>query len=266
MTNLTNRIRFTVHGLTADNGFVRADVFAEKLSAFATAAQIEDKRLNGKAKFGLMIKDLKIGSADAWLDPKQIIRAKTVTEPFSSLAQIAVSIQGGSMSFAPESIGALRKLVATSEGAEKTHSHVEVDFGQGDIVRFDSFFRDRAKRAVEIFKGEPEHAGGFFEGASVGQFDGAIRAIDSRGAIVKGKIIQTIDGSELDCVFRRDDLPDVLSEYEQRSRIEGIAIYDGTQALPVRVNVRKVTPIRGSGLLRWAGMLKRGSADWVAAG
>ena len=265
MPNLTNKIRFTVHGLTVDNGFVRADVFAKKLAAFAAAATLEDRRLNGRAKFGLMIKDLKIGSADAWLDPKQLVKAKKVEEPFSGLAKVAVSLQSGAISFAPERVGVLKKLVTASEGAEKTHSHVEIDFGQGDIVRLDSFFRDRAKRAVELAIGDQTEKGRFFEGTSVGQFDGEIRAIDSRGAIVKGKIIQTIDGSELDCVFRRDDLGEVLSDYEQRSWIEGVAIYDGTQALPVRVNVRKVIPLRGNGLLRWAGMLKKTSSDWAGA-
>jgi hypothetical protein len=261
----TRRIRFTVHGLTADNGFVRADIFAEKLAAFAAAAKAEDIRLNGKSAFGLMIKELKIGSADAYLDPKQLKKAVAVSDPIPDLAKIATSIQVGGMSFSAESVKALKKLVTTADGADKTHSHVEVDFGHGDVVRFDSFFRDRAVRAVEIASGDDMPPTKFFEGASVGQFDGTIKAIDSRGAIVKGKIVLTIDGSELDCVFRRDDIDSVLAEYEHRSRIEGIAIYDGTQAQPVRVNVRRVMPLSGNGLLRWAGKLKRGESSWVAA-
>lgn len=259
MADGTNRVRLTVHGLDVDNGFVRAEVFAEKLRHFANAVKSADSGRNRSQKFSLIIRELKIGSADAWMDAKQIKRAQKVpASPIPDVSGIASAIQGGSTSFdgvQPKLIGS---LAAVASGAGRTHSHVEVDFGDGAIVRFDQFFEGRAERAKEIAEGVEAEAPHWFEGASIGQFDGTIRQVDSRGAIVRGKIVLTIDGSELDCTFRRADLDSVIGNYEHRSKIEGIAVYDGLSERPVRVDVRKVTPVlEGANILRWGGYLKR---------
>ena len=268
MADGTNRVRLTVHGLDVDNGFVRAEVFAEKLRHFVNAVKNADSGENKSQKFSLIIRELKIGSADAWMDAKQIKRAQKVPiNPLPEVSSIASAIQGGSTSFEgvrPKLIGS---LAAIASGSGQTHSHVEVDFGADAIVRFDQFFQGRAARAKEIAEGIDFEPPKWFEGASVGQFDGTIKQVDSRGAIVRGKIVLTIDGSELDCTFRRDDLESVIDNYEQRSKIEGVAIYDGLSDRPVRVDVRKVIPVRvGASLLKWGGVLKRPSGPkWSEA-
>lgn len=257
-------IRMTVHGLTVDNGFVRADVFADKIKSFVQAVKAADSALNKSPKFSLMIKQLKIGSAEAYLDPKQIKRAAKVDAPAPLVAKIASSIQAGSTAFDLSTAKIIRKLSDLSNGSDESHSHVEIEFDEDNVIRFDRFFCDRAKRAIEIAEGVDTSPARWFEGASIGQFDGTIREIDSRGEIVRGKIVLTIDGSELDCTFRRSDLDAVVAAFEARSRIEGVAVYDGMTARPVRIDVRKVATIKAAGdLLKWHGWLRKPNAEWV---
>ena len=82
---------------------------------------------------------------------------------------------------------------------------------------------------------------------------------------MRGKIILAVNGAELDCTFRRDDIDLIRIAFDRRSRIEGIAIYDGDAPLPVRIEVRTITPIEGSAdLLGWAGALRapKPKAKW----
>lgn len=98
----------------------------------------------------------------------------------------------------------------------------------------------------------------YFEGVAFETMDGVVKEIDARGTLVRGKLILTVGGKELDCVFHTENIDVLRQSFDKRARVEGVAHYDGQSLLPVRLDVRHVSLIDSSGdLRRWRGKLVR---------
>jgi hypothetical protein len=110
--------------------------------------------------------------------------------------------------------------------------------------------------ALDRVKGIEEESERHFEGIAHGVFDGVLKELDSRGVLVRGKLILTAGGKEIDCIFKRDDIPILRENFERRARVEAVAHYDGENVLPARLDVKRITPINTNhDLGRWRGAL-----------
>ncbi len=140
--------------------------------------------------------------------------------------------------------------------SDANFSHGEIDFAGDNIIRIDDYLQRQTERAIERIEGAVDEPESHFEGVAFGAFDGVLKELDSRGTLVRGKLILTAGGKELECIFNKDDIPVLRENFERRARIEGVAHYDGENLLPVRLDVKKIAPISQEGdLARWRGAL-----------
>ena len=113
-------------------------------------------------------------------------------------------------------------------------------------------------KAVRRVKGEKPEEHRNFEGVAFETFDGIVKELDARGNLIRGKLILTVGGKEVDCIFRMEDIQVLRDSFDKRARAEGVAHYDGVSLLPARMDVRKIEIVKADGdLLRWKRTLKR---------
>lgn len=252
--NDNDTVTITLHGVTADKGFVRADVFVEKLSALIASAKIADQHLNKKKSHHILVTDLRVSSAIAILREKVSVKKKVPEPSFPLVARALMAIYDGEKrldNYSVDLIRSLEKLAKTS----KRYSHGEVSFSNRTVIRIDEYLHVQAKKALERVTGEEEVPLSYFEGKSIGSFDGVLQELDSRGAFVRGRLTLTAGGKEVECIFRREDIPTLRESYERRARIVGVAIYDGVNPLPVRLEVRSIEPLNlDADLSKWRGV------------
>jgi hypothetical protein len=152
----------------------------------------------------------------------------------------------------------VRALIPLVSGVGKNFSHGEVCFAKNNVIRIDDYFAKQVEKAVFRLDGVTPEKQRFFEGVAFETLDGMVKEIDARGTLVRGKLILTVGGKELDCVFNTSDIQVLRDSFDKRARVEGVAHYDGQSLLPVRIDVRGVSIIQSSGdLRRWRGKLRR---------
>lgn len=246
-------ITLTIHGLAQDNGLVRADVFLKKFKALLKALRVADTLVNGRRAHASIITELKIGSASASLREKVTLKDQAVQPAAPLLAEALRAIYDGDRRlerFPMKLIKCLKPLTKI----EKTFSHAEIQLGK-TALRIDEFLQDQTDRAMGRFT-NPDSFIDSFQGIAIGVFDGILKELDARGLLVRGKLVLTAGGKEIDCIFNRSDIPSLRENFERRARVEGIAHYDGEQSLPVRLDVRNIIPVNETpNLIRWRGAL-----------
>lgn len=236
----------TIHGLEGDMGLVRADVFSRKLRAFLAGLAEADKLANGKRAHRFMIEGMQKSSAKITVREKQATREPPKASGVAAYERALKAVYNGDRSvdrLPPRLVTSIRAL---SVGAEKDFAHGEVSFDVPDnVVRIDDFLRRQSERAKEVIA-ETASAGRepFFQGIAIGSFDGILKVLDSRGQTISTKLITTAGAVEIDCIVNRSQLSEAKDHFEQRVRVEGAAHYDGTSALPVRVDVHSITPVK----------------------
>ena len=91
-------------------------------------------------------------------------------------------------------------------------------------------------------------------GWRTGEFEGVLKEIDSRGTMLRGKLVLTPSDTEIDCVMNKDRVPEARDSFDQRVVIKGAANYDGRSALPARLDIREIRTIKqAADLTRWKG-------------
>lgn len=261
-----DEIKLTVHGLDVDASRVRADIFAEKLRQLVKALQQADSFQNRGRKYNVLIADLKVASASALLRESQFKKARRVVRPGILVGHVADAIQSGNpnLSEFPKNIVASLRNVAKASGDQ--FAHAEATFYGHNVVRFDTFFEHRASRAIEMIEKPEVENLRWFEGVVFSEFDGTIKQLDSRGNVFRGKVVLSINGAEIDCVFNRQDIEEISAAFEKRCVIRGRAIYEGDSPLPARIQVRSVRVLRsGADLAKWRGELipPEPNASWT---
>jgi len=251
-------VGLTIHGLAADNGKVRADVFLEKFKTLLNSLKVADQFLNQKKSYNFIIEELAVSSARVKLREK-VSRKKVVPhESISFVGEALRCIYNGDKSIDRFPVELVDSLLPLTKGVDKKFSHGDLEFASDNVVRIDDYLARQMDRAVRRMKGVAEERERYFEGISFGTFDGILKELDSRGIIVRGKLVLTAGGKEIDCVFRRDDIPALRENFEKRARIEAVAHYDGENPLPARLDVRHIHPITGQfDILKWRGALSR---------
>lgn len=256
---VTDDLTMTIHGMDADNERVRADVFAAQLKALVDILLATDKAKNGKQAYHYMIEHMEIGSAVVSLKEKQMRRTQEPpVSPKEVVGKVTRDIQEGATSFKDFPVSILKKIDKLAHQAGKKYDHAEACFGGTNIVRLDDYFSECTKRAISIAERRDLQPTKYFEGRSLESFDGSLQEMDSRGKIHRGKIILTIDGSQLDCVFESDVLEDMKESYNRRAIIEGTAIYNGLSPRPKRVQIHSVKILdKPCDLTKWRGSLQK---------
>jgi hypothetical protein len=251
----SNEVSITIHGLDVDNGNVRAEVFLEKFRTLIASLRLADSLLNGKKAHNLVIVDLSIGSAKARVREKvSVKRATAASSPY--VGEAMRSIYNGDKGIDRFDANLIVGLAPLAKGVDRKFSHAEIEFATDNVIRIDDYFAKQVDRAVQRVRGKPEEKEKFFEGISLSSFDGVVKEIDARGALVRGKLILTAGGAEIDCIFPREDIPKLRENFEKRATITASAHYDGVSLLPARLDVRDIVPIKEQpDLLRWRGVL-----------
>lgn len=255
---INGEVTLTVHGLDVDNRNVRADVFIAKFKALLNCLKIADKEVNEKKAHEYVIVGLQIASAHATLREKVSIRKVLPASSVKYVQDVVEAVYNGDRNIARYPKALVEGLTPLISGVGKSFSHGEISFSKDNIVRIDDYLAKQVDKAILRTKGVVSENQKSFEGVAFETLDGMVKEIDARGTLVRGKIILTVGGKELDCVFHTSDIQVLRESFDKRARVEGIAHYDGQSLLPVRIDVRNIVLISESGDLRkWKGALKR---------
>ena len=178
----------SIHGLDMDARVVRADVFVQKLRDFLSALKAADKLANGRLIHDYMLPKLNDGSAVATVRERP--RKRGVSH--SSIAcfeRVATAVYNGDR----HDVGALepeivRKIERLSQGASERFSHAEVSFSDERVIRIDDYLHHQAEDALLVPINAPAGKQQSYRGAA-GAFEGVLKEIDSRGTMLRGKLV-----------------------------------------------------------------------------
>jgi hypothetical protein len=244
-----------LHGLDVDGRGVRADVFARKLQTFIAGLREADKFVNGRISFGYMIAGLNTdSSATATIRQKQRSRYRPGHSGIAAYEDAASAIYNGDrrvLRYPDRLIAQIRRL---GDGALRTFSHGEIAFAD-EVIRVDDFLLRQSDAVREVLiNARQTTADRHYRGVAVGRFDGELKEIDSRGTMLRGKLILSAGGAEIDCVMNKDKVPDAREGFDKRVVVIGVAHYDGENQLPARIDVATINALSNHGnLIRWRG-------------
>jgi hypothetical protein len=261
-----HEITLTIHGLSVDNGDVRADAFLSEFRALINSLKLGDRELNRKQSHAYLVVDLNIGRSASATIRETVTRVRSGQRklpplvPVSSVPYVGAaveSIYNGDPGVGLISARLLHRVADLTKDIESSFSHAELAFEDNKVIRIDDYFTRQVKRALERLGGAVETELARFRGVSFDSFDGILKEADSRGVVLRGKLVLTGGNTEVDCIFNSSDMPAIReSLFDRRVRVGGISHYDGTRPVPERLDVKKITPIKvNADLLRWRGVL-----------
>jgi hypothetical protein len=253
-----NETTFTLHGLDMDNQVVRASVFVQKLRTLLSALQEADKLANnGKASFDYLLAKLDTHSAAATLRERQRGRAA----PGSSIAlfeRTALAIYNGVRNIERLPLPLVTQIRKLVDGVGKRFAHAELAFADDNVIRIDDFLLHQVEVAYELATSPgraPDRRK--YRGIAFGTFDGFLKEIDARGTVLRGKLVLSPGGAEIDCVLNKDRVPEARESFDKRVVIKGAAHYDGRNPLPIRLDTHSIRVVmERPDLLRWKGAFR----------
>ena len=258
-----DEISIKIQGLEEDRGFVRADVFAEKLKGFVDTLKAADRSVNEKPTHEYVIRKLEAASAFALLREKPITKSVIQRNPVAEVIRIAeyIEAKGAGDALSSEALSLPKKpvecLADIAGGALKTHKSVEIGVEDAESVFcLDDAFEKKARNVVSLLECVDRDTEVFYRGESFATFDGAVKLVDTRNGKYAGKIVLALNDLEIPCTFNPDDFDAIKSCINDRVLISGWATYDGKSGLPCRVRVDGVRPVKKNGnLIQWRGLL-----------
>ena len=248
-----------LHGLEADNRIVRASVFVQKFRYLLRALQTADKIANGRNSFQYVITGLDTGhSAAVTIREKQRRREKPSQSSISYFERTATAIYNGERNVGNVPAVLAQNIQKLSRGVAKSFAHAEIVFGDENVIRIDDFLERQADVAFEIATlPEIGTTAKYYRGIASGSFDGFLKEIDARGTMLRGKLVLSAAGIEVDCIMNKDRVPQARESFDKRVSVEGAAHYDGVNQLPSRIDVRTIKILReNADFLRWRGAFR----------
>lgn len=122
-------------------------------------------------------------------------------------------------------------------------------------IRVDDFLYEQAKAVIKERAAAVERIV-YYRGQAREAFDGTIKEADLRGDLPRVKLILTAGGKEIDCICKRLTVDEIRDALDRRVWAEGIAVYNGKNPLPSRMEIDKVSLLAGDpDLSRWRGAL-----------
>ncbi len=235
-----------------DARVVRADVFVQKLRDFLSALKTADKLANGRVIHDYMLPKLYDGSAVATVRERPKNR-EVSQSPIACFERVSIAVYNGDR----HEVGALdpeivRKIEKLSQGASERFSHAEVSFSDDKVIRIDDYLQHQAEDAllvpINVRAGKQKS----YRGTALGTFEGVLKEIDSRGTMLRGKLVLEPGSTEIDCVMNKDRVPEARESFDNRVAIKATAYYDGRSNLPARLDVHEIRTISEKGnLIRW---------------
>jgi hypothetical protein len=248
---------FELHGLDVDARKVRADVFCQKLRTLLAGLREADKFVNGKPGFIYIISALNTANSVGITIRQKQRRRGLGHSAILAYETAAQAIYDGDRSVARYPERLIFQIGKLGDGALRTFSHAEIAFENDNVIRVDDFLVRQSEVAAETLAESGSQilqpAKRHYRGIALGSFDGELKEIDSRGTVLRGKLILSAGGAEIDCVMHKDRVPEAREAFDNRVIMEGAAHYDGEQQLPTRIDVATIKIVRNRGLLRWRG-------------
>jgi hypothetical protein len=254
---------FVLHGLDADVRNVRADVFALKLRTLIAGLRRADKFANGRASFEYVIVALKTGSASVTVRQKQKSHVRPQYSSMDTYEKITTSVYNGDADASRYPTNLITNIRQLSRGSMRTFSHGELTFSDHNVIRSDDFLERQSEEAQRrAATGIEASADQYYRGLAIGTFDGELKEIDSRGVVLRGKLILSAGGLEIDCVMNKERVPEAREAFDKRVIVEGLAHYDGEQQLPSRIEIATIRAVdRQDDLTRWRGAFVHGQGS-----
>ena len=246
-----DQIELIVHGLVAaDHGRVPARVFANKLKQFVMALEAADVVANGQRAHEYLLAGLHASQPTAVVSEVPIDKIGSGGVPaFPTFLRAINTIKSGPDDHDEQLAGVITKVNLLASGANSKFGFAEVRSATSDVIRIDSFLKNRAYEAR--WKADERV---WFSGTSYGSFDGILVYVDARGSLPQIKLLLSAGGKEVDCVCKRDDIDRIGSAIEKRVRVYGKVLYSSTSPLPTRVEVSSIEPVGEPGdFSRWCG-------------
>lgn len=263
--NADDKITLKIHGLKVDRDLVRADVFVEKLQALMSALKGADRlEHGGTPRYEYIIADLAIGSALATLREKPKSRRKLpIASSVGRLSDAVGLINEGDLRRAADlPLPIIRGIQRMTGGASQSFSHAEIIFPHSKVIRVDDFLDERVKEVMALADQNRPLQTEYFHGIAFGSFEGVLQELDARGTILKGRLVLSAGGAELDCVMNSEDIPRIRENFNKRVSVEALAHYDGKQALPVRLEIRHIDELEEApDLTKWCGKFELKAQD-----
>jgi hypothetical protein len=262
-----DEITFVLHGLDADNRKVRASIFVQKLRGLLRALYASDRIANqsNQRNFDYVLSELGTGSALVTIREKQRRRTRSGQSSIRYFETTASAVYNGDRGISRGPPTVVQEIKKLSDGVTKQFSHAEISFADENVIRIDDFLQRQAEIAVDLLK-SPElgHREKFYRGIATGSFDGFLKEIDARGTMLRGKLLLSAGGAEVDCVMNKDRIPEARESFDKRVVVDGAAHYDGTSQIPSRIDARTIKIIGDrADLLRWRGAFRRSESDEV---
>lgn len=267
MTDRVNKeLVFTIHALneTSADKDVPANVFIAKVRQVLNALQTADK-VGGVATHEYVVSKLSTGSsAVVGITERPAPNREPQYSSVSTFLNCADAIYRSDYDGARKFNGVVLKIERLVKDAGSQFSHIDL-VASDKVVRADDFLRQQAEKTVRamqlVEKPLPPKE---FRGQAHEAFDGQIKEVDLRGATKRAKLVLTATKKEIDCVFVNFDTDRIRDVLDIRVWAEGIAIYDGTSALPKRLEIVAARPIPGGGdLSKWRETLSPGEElEW----
>ena len=225
-----DEITLELHGLDEDNRIVRANVFAQKFRELLSALAIADKLANDKPGFNYVITGLKLGSASVTVREKQRRRERAYASAIRYFEDTASAIYNGDRILERQSPNLVRSVQKLSSGVGKKFQHAEIAF-EDNVIRIDDFLQRQANVAYELATlPELKRSDQFYRGIANGSFDGILKEIDARGTMLRGKLVLSAGGLEIDCVMNKERVRQAGESFDKRVMVEGAAHYDGVES------------------------------------
>jgi hypothetical protein len=248
-------LSFVVHGQDGLNNRVLASVFAVKLATLVRGLKSADRQANGAVIHDYVISDLRISSAAVALDEViASLKAPELQSGVGAYSDCVGALTHSDFRKAMQYRATVDSVRLLSKGAGKSFAHAELTVGD-DVFRIDDFLEGQATRAKQLLEDE-ERSVKYFTGTTEASFDGEIQEVDLRGATPRVKLVLTAgDKVEIDSIMPGFSVDEIRAALKTRAWIDGQAVYSGETGLPVRFEIKKVTPIQPptADFRRWRG-------------
>jgi len=255
----TEKLVFTIYGLEGDNRKVRADVFSKKFQILLKALKVADTHANGRVRHDFLISNLEKSSAKVTIEEREIGRHRRNDGPVKrSIRTFRHGIHRIHDGIANQDDLALAATVRDlADGCGDDFAKGELKCGDDDPLLIDGYLYRQAKRLLAEAKSPEDQTLAYFKGKSIGDFVGRLKLLDDpeQGSYIVGGLSVGPGSAIIECIIKRADLAKHRSKFGERVRDYGTCFYDGTNLLPTRIELDKLSliPLTGD-LVNWRGV------------
>jgi len=250
---------FKMHGLPHDqNGAVRIDEFAQKITALVKGLESADKQANQKKSHDFLITDMRCGSAELVLtETQKSLKHFPEHSALEYMHEQITKIENHEPLAPQASLKVLEYIekIAEIKGCGLT----EITFGTNAPIILDQAFKDQLHREYERLKNTLTLELPLFEGTAFGSFRGRLEYFHRpRKSVPRYRLFPTIGEKEIKCISSHMSAEEILPYVTKLVCLHGRATYNGKSHFPTEIDITKIDPLKETpDLTRW-----QGAFDW----